>query len=112
MKVITHPITDYNLDFIPRVYKDYALNELISEVTKERTGVSFTESHAFVPSLLAGYKSIVLDLSTLNIVEGDSLTIKLTDNDGVVYRGKMYATNVTDLENFQLITVNENVINL
>tara|TARA_R110000782_G_scaffold122022_1_gene213252 strand:+ start:66 stop:404 length:339 start_codon:yes stop_codon:yes gene_type:complete len=112
MKVITHPITSYDLVFIPRVYKEYALNELTSEVTQEKNGVSFTETHASPVTNLQGYKTITLALSTLNIVEGDSLTIKLSDNNGVVYRGKIYATNATDLQNFQLISVNQNVINL
>lgn len=112
MKVITHPIGVYDLVFIPRVYKDYALNELTSEVTQEKNGLSVSTTHESPTADIKGYKTITIDLFSLDVVEGDSLTVKLTDNDGVVYRGKIYATNVTDLQNFQLISVNQNVINL
>ena len=112
MKVITHPIGVYQLVFIPRKYKEYIGFELTSEITQEKNGLSVSTTHETPVTDIKGYNSIIVDLFSLDVVEGDTLTIKLSDNDGVVYRGKMYATNEADLENFQLIEVNNNVIDL
>ena len=49
----------------------------------------------------------------LEVVEGDSFQLTIKDTNGnVLWKGKAYATEQTDLQNFQFIQKNNNIIKL
>lgn len=45
---------------------------------------------------------LTINFATPTMNEGDSFEIELKENTEVIYRGKGYATEQTDLENFKL----------
>lgn len=109
MKVITAPFNSFEFVFIPRYY-DYS--SLTFRVVNESSGKEITFNETVTEE--NGYLTAIIDFVDLEleIVNNDSLTIKVTDDKGVVYRCKAYATDQSDLENFELITVNDNIIDL
>ena len=110
MKVINPDLNDFNLIFIPR---DYNFGLLTYTLENKTNGLTFTDSPTILPTPdTLGYVEMIISYSTLEVSEGDSITITLTDASGVVYRCKAYATSQTDIQNYELIEVNANSIEL
>jgi len=110
MKVINLNLNEFTLFFIPR---DYNFALLTYTLENKTNGLTFTDSPTILPTPdTLGYIALLISYATLEVSEGDSITITLTDASGVVYRGKAYATTQTDLQNYELIEVNANSIEL
>lgn len=96
---------DHVLTVIPRFYasdvKLYLWNELKSEETVLECVASETGGYLEIPF-------------TYFLSEGDSIETKVTNfEDKLMWRGKIYATSQTDLENFTLNPkTNNNIIKI
>lgn len=132
VKVINPDLSTYLFKFIPRTYDlddaevltDNTGNQLEDEnalslvasdnvlsycIVNELTGEQIINFFNYSFNTL-GYLEFNLDVTLLQGYQNYS--IKIFDYSGIVYRGKIYLTNETDLQNYSLITVNENIIDL
>jgi hypothetical protein len=92
----------YSIFITPREMVDVVSMEFFNEL-KETTNV-FTAATTNVNGLMQ------IDFN-LNVVEGDSFQLTINDTeDNVLWKGKAYATDQTDLQNFQFIEKNNNNI--
>lgn len=94
----------YTILVTPREMVDTVSMEFFNEL-KETTNI-FTASTTNVNGLME------IEFN-LNVVEGDSFQLTIKDtNDNVLWKGKAYATEQTDLQNFQFIEKNNNIIKI
>ena len=93
------------LRIIPRFYETNIKLSLWNELTSTQTGLTATAG------ITGGYLEIPF---TYFLSEGDSIETEVTDTDDkLMWRGKLYATSQTDLENFTLNPkTNNNIIKL
>lgn len=106
MKVINPDLGVYLFEFIPRRYD---IENLSFEIVNELRNSVITQNITYNQTN-KGYLSFLFDASVLE--NNSHYTIKILSDDEVVYRGKIYTTNETDLQNYSLLTVNENIIDL
>jgi hypothetical protein len=94
--------TEYSILIAPREMVSNVVMEFYHELKNTLTSVSATTTNE------SGYMRINFDIY---VVEGDSfeLTIKNTQNK-VIWKGKAYATEQTDLQDFQFTPKNNNNI--
>jgi hypothetical protein len=86
--------TEHVLSIIPRFYETEVKLILWNEIKEVQTNLTITAT------ITNGYLEIPF---TLYLEEGDSLEVKVTNMaDKLMWRGKIYATSQTDLENFTL----------
>jgi len=93
MKIVSQNDTRHIIKLIPRFYPLGAMSlELTNEASNTKTtlpivleGFSFTNNY----NIIDGYLNLTFDFTFLN---KDRYSFKLTDEIGVVYRGKIYAT--------------------
>jgi len=84
MKIVLPSNTNHSIDLIPRYYPVGSIDlYLYNEVTKVETLTANT--YVTASGLLT------IDFA-LVVSEGDKYQIKITDNEGVVFRGKLLAT--------------------
>jgi NADH:ubiquinone oxidoreductase subunit H len=94
----------YTILVTPREMVETVSMEFFNEL-KETTNI-FTASTTNVNGLME------IEFN-LNVVEGDSFQLTIKDtNDNVLWKGKAYATEQTDLQNFQFIEKNNNIIKI
>lgn len=94
----------YSILVAPREMVTTVSMEFFNEL-KETTNI-FSASTTNVNGLMQ------IDFN-LEVVEGDSFQLTIKDTDGnVLWKGKAYATEQTDLQNFQFIQKNNNIIKL
>lgn len=93
MKVLLPTNTTHTIVLEPRFYPSDVLS---LEIVKE--GYNTTETVTPTYSVLNGVMSLVFDLEG---VEQDRFSIKLTENNNVVYRGKLFFTS-QEIEDFKL----------
>lgn len=94
----------YTILVTPREMVETVSMEFFHEL-KETTNI-FTASTTNVNGLME------IEFN-LNVVEGDSFQLTIKDtNDNVLWKGKAYATEQTDLQNFQFIEKNNNIIKI
>ena len=93
---------DHILKVIPRFYETDVKLVLWNELRSTETILECTAG------ITGGYIEVPF---TYYLSEGDSLETKVTDmDDKLMWRGKIYATSQTDLENFTLNPKNNNNI--
>ena len=110
MKVINPNLNEFTLFFIPR---DYNFGLLTYTLENKTNGLTFTNSPSILPTPnTLGYVALLMSYASLEVSKGDTITITLTDAIGIVYRGKAYATSQTDIQNYELIEVNANSLEL
>jgi hypothetical protein len=92
----------YSILITPREMVGVVSMEFFNELT-EVTNI-FTATTTNVNGLMQ------IDFN-LNVVEGDSFKLTINDTeDNVLWKGKAYATDQTDLQNFQFVQKNNNNI--
>lgn len=84
MKVVNPNNSEHTIIFIPRFEISNVSFNLYNEFTRENTDVAVT------PSFIDGFLSLTFNYT---FVEGDKYQLKVTDNDVVMYRGKLFATS-------------------
>jgi len=92
MNVVNPNNTSHTLNLIPRYYS----NELVLEFQNEATKVSETITNT--ASTANGILSVSFDYT---FIENQKMRVKITDESGVVYRGKLLATS-QELEDYKL----------
>jgi hypothetical protein len=99
MKVINPNATSYSFKYIPREYNledvSYTLVREYGDYEVTLTGLTPTNDNL-------GYRIINLDLSAVNMIEGDGFTIVINDSTKVLYRSKIYVTTQTNLQDFEI----------
>lgn len=78
---------------IPRYYPDEVTLILINELTQD------INTFNLIPSYNNGYMVLEFDLT---VYEMDSFNLEVKDGDTVLFRGKAFATDETDLENYKM----------
>jgi len=95
MKVFKPSDTSHILKVVPRLYVENITLTIRHELTDTTTTIddliSFNDN---------GYLNITFDYE---FKEGGSYEINCFTNTDLVWRGKAYATNDTDLENYKLL---------
>jgi hypothetical protein len=99
MKVINPNATSYSFRYIPR---EYNLEDVSYTLVREYGDYEVTVTGLTPTNDNLGYRIINLDLSAVNMIEGDGFTIVINDSKDVIYRCKIYVTTQTDLQDFQL----------
>lgn len=106
-QTVTMNTVDNNhvLNVIPREYAE----EVRLVMWNEMTSVS-TEIDNIITTTTNGHLEIPFNHY---FIEGDSAETKVFDMDNkLIWRGKIYATSQTDLENFTLNPTNSNIIKI
>jgi hypothetical protein len=85
MKIIDPNNTTHDIRLIPRYYTDELI---VLELTNEATNFKTIVSNMYL--ITDGYLNIQFDFEFSN---KDRYSFKLTDTNGVLYRGKIYATS-------------------
>lgn len=85
MIVVSPSTTTHDITFIPRFYPD---NSISVELKNEVDSVVSTPANTYF--VKDGKMVVRFDYE---FVENDKFQIKITESDGVVYRGKIFATS-------------------
>lgn len=94
MKVINSGNTTHEIILIPRFYAEGEITmELFNEETKE------VLSFSLMTLILNGYLYVNFDYIFKN---NSNFQIKITFENEIMYRGKLFVTNQTDLENYKI----------
>lgn len=113
MKVINTDLPLFPFLFIPRRYDFGTLSFVI---TREKDNKTYTPTEndtiATAQRNSLGYITFVLDTTDKGFEVGGTSTINIFDSQGVVYRGKLFVTTKSDLQNYEIIDINENIIDL
>lgn len=84
MKIVNPNNTNHQFTLIPRYYPT---EEIIVELYNEATKVKIIVESTYI--VTDGYLNLNFDFT---FAEKDRFSVKITDLNGVVYRGKIYAT--------------------
>jgi hypothetical protein len=99
MKIVNQDLANFNFKFIPRSFN---LTEVFYTLKDKANGNTFT-SETFAPNVeVLGYLSFTMPTDSITLSEGSNLTIDIYNGLKVVYRGEIYCTNQTDLQNYTL----------
>jgi hypothetical protein len=99
MKIVNQDVANFNFKFIPRTFN---LSEVFYKLTDKANGNTFT-SDTFTPANeVLGYLSFNMPTDSIAMNEGSNLTIDIYNGLKVIYRGEIYCTNQTDLQNYRL----------
>lgn len=113
MKVINTDLPLYPFLFIPRRYDFGTLSFVI---TREKDNKTYTptanDTIGTAQQNSLGYITFVLDTTDKGFEVGGTYTINIFDTEGVVYRGKLFVTNKSDLQNYEILEINDNIIDL
>lgn len=94
MKVLNSSDTNHEIIFIPRYYFDGDITmELYNEETSE------TLSFVLTPITIDGYVYINFTQAFDN---NSNFQIKMLSGTEIVYRGKLFVTNQTDLQEYKI----------
>lgn len=111
MKIINYNNSLVEFKFIPRRYNYSTLSyTMIKESTKQEFTNTNADGSITLDSL--GYLSFNLYTRDKEMTEGDTYNMKIYDANGIVYRCKIYCTDNSDLQEFNIVPINENVIDL
>jgi len=94
MKVLSPLVTEHEIVFIPRFYFD---GDVVLSLYNEETSV--TTTHELTPTTTDGYVYIEFEQELIN---NTNFQIKITSDDEVVYRGKAFVTDQTDLQQYEI----------
>ena len=84
MKIVNPNNENHDIQLIPRYYPT---DEITVELYNEATKIKYIVENIYVVD--NGYLNLNFDFT---FTEKDRFSIKITDVNGVVYRGKIYAT--------------------
>ena len=93
MKVVNPNDGSHTIQLIPRIYP---FNSLVLELKDEQTKIAVIVTNTYIVS--DGVMTINFDFDFTN---KEKFEIKITENDNVVYRGKIIATT-QDSQDFKL----------
>ena len=99
MKVINPNATSYSLKYIPREYNSENVNYTL---IRDYGDYEVTVTGLFSLYLIQGYRVLNMDLSAVDMIEGDGFTIVISDSTKVLYRSKIYVTTQTNLQDFEI----------
>lgn len=85
MKVVDPSLTTHDVTFIPRFYPD---NVIVVELKNEVDSVLSTPTNTYF--VKDGKLTVRFDYT---FAENDKFQIKVSEGDGIVYRGKIFATS-------------------
>jgi len=94
MKVLSPENTEHEIVFIPRFYFEGAV---VMSLYNEETSV--TTTYNVTPNTADGYVYLEFEEDFIN---NTNFQIKITIDDEVVFRDKLFITDQTDLENYQI----------
>jgi len=94
MKILNPIDTEHEIVFIPRFYFD---GDVVLSLYNEESSV--TTTYDLTPITIDGYVYINFEEAFIN---NSNFQIKITSDDEIVYRGKLFITDQTDLENYQI----------
>jgi hypothetical protein len=94
MKVINPNATSYSFKYIPR---EYNLEDVSYTLVREYGDYEVTVTGLTPTNDNLGYRIINLNLSAVNMIEGDGFTIVINDSTQVLYRSRDYANKLTRL---------------
>jgi len=94
MTILRPALTPQTITIIPRYTVPYITVILLNEETQVLNQYEIEDL-----VYLNGYLTIRFDFECL---EGQSFNLEIKDGDTVLFRGKAFATDETDLENYKL----------
>lgn len=94
MKVLNSANTSHEIVFIPRYYFD---GDITMELYNEETSETLT--FTLTPITIDGYVYINFDQEFDN---NSNFQIKMLSDDVIVYRGKLFVTDQTDLQEYKI----------
>jgi hypothetical protein len=94
MKVLSPENTEHEIVFIPRFYFD---GEVVMSLYNEETSV--TTTYEVTPTTTDGYVYLEFEEDFIN---NSNFQIKITFDDEVVFRDKLFITDQTDLQQYEI----------
>jgi len=94
MKVLNSNDTEHEIIFIPRFYFE---GDVVMELYNEEK--STTETFTITPITIDGYVYIDFEKEFTN---NTNCQITITSDDEIVYRGKLFVTDQTDLQEYKI----------
>ncbi len=94
MKVLSPDNTEHEIVFIPRYYFE---GVVVLELYNEETSQTLT--YELTPITIDGYVYINFEQEFIN---NSNFQIKILKEEDVVYRGKLFITDQTDLEQYEI----------
>lgn len=93
MTILRPSLETQSITIIPRYDVENVTLTLTNELTQDVNTYTTSTSYA------NGYMTIEFDLT---VYEMDSFNLEVKDGDTVLFRGKAFATDETDLENYKM----------